>query len=310
EAFNYFTIHLLCEHRTSQADKIFDELNMYIDVSEPFISQLEEASRLLGYSKENIKNAYTTVVNKFNQLKDTDYIVKIGQDLYPSLLEKTENAPKFLFMRGNVDLLKHPIISVVGTRNPSAEGVVKARKLASILGKFRIVVASGLAKGIDRAAHEGALEANNPTIAVIGTPLNQNYPKENAELQEKISQKCLVISQFAPSTPVQRWNFPARNAVMSGISLATVIIEASETSGALIQANYALKQGRYVFIPQSALNDPRLNWPKKYINRLGAFSFSKIDELLSKLKENNLIKQENSNPDQSQMGINYVYRND
>ncbi|WP_348772910.1 DNA-protecting protein DprA [Paenibacillus sp. Marseille-P2973] len=307
EATNYFTIHYLCNHSDVKTRTIFEELELYIEVSVPFASQIDEISKLTGFSKESILSANNIVNEGLKKLHDSDYIVKVGQSAYPSLLEKTANAPRFLFMRGNVELLHYPTISIVGTRNPSEDGKKRAQTLASILGKHKIVVASGLAKGIDRAAHEGAILANKPTIGVIGTPLTKSYPKENSEIQEEISQKFLLISQFAPSTPVQKWNFPARNAVMSGISLATVIIEAGETSGALIQANHALKQGRLVFIPQSALNDSRLSWPKRYIHKSGAHSFSKIDELLGQLQQANLLR-ESEEVEQIQIGAQHVYR--
>ena len=159
------------------------------------------------------------------------------------------------------------------------------------MGRYNIVVASGLARGIDTQAHTAAVEHNNcMTISVIGTSLAKAYPAENSKLQELISEKGLVISQFAPSEKVQRWFFPMRNAVMSGISLATVVIEAGETSGALKQADYALKQKRYVFIPQSALDNDAIKWPRKYIQRPGAYSFRKINELLEKLQNVDILK--------------------
>ncbi len=153
------------------------------------------------------------------------------------------------------------------------------------LAEYRIVVASGLAAGIDTAAHRGALEAHAHTIAVLGTPLTRVYPRENANLQNRIAEEGLVMTQFAPSSPIERWNFPMRNAVMSGISLATVVVEADEAGGALIQADFALKQGRLVFIPQNALENPRLKWPGKFIKRTGTYSYSKVDELIAAIRQ-------------------------
>jgi DNA processing protein len=215
---------------------------------------------------------------------------------YPELLAMTKEAPPYLFLRGNISLLKENIVSVVGSRTASSEGIRKAYRLSKCLGRAGIVVASGLARGIDTAAHKASIENNYLTICVIETPITKVYPRENAELQKKISEVGLVVSQFPPSSPVQRWHFPMRNAVMSGISLATAIVEAGETSGALKQADYALKQNRLVFIPQSAFENNNISWPKKYIQRKGVFKFSKIEELLKMLEQAEIIPSKAGEP--------------
>ena len=143
-------------------------------------------------------------------------------------------------------------------------------------------------KGIDTATHRSALKYGGRTIAVIGTPINQYYPKENRNLQMEIEKKGLVVSQFPPCNVVNRWNFPTCNATMSGISLATIIMEAGETSGALKQADYALKQGRDVLIPQSAINNPLIKWPTLYVLK-GAFAFRTLKEVLEILNKNELL---------------------
>ena len=143
---------------------------------------------------------------------------------------------------------------------------------------------SGLAKGIDQAAHRGALEAGGDTMAVLGTPLNRVYPAEHKSLQQLIGEAGLLVTQFTPSGKVQPYNFPLRNATMSGLSLGTIVVEASETSGALIQARKCLQQGRKLFIPQSAIDNPSLSWPKTYRDR-GAIVFSEVDPVLAEAKE-------------------------
>ena len=153
----------------------------------------------------------------------------------------------------------------------------KTEKIVKSLIKRNLVVNAVLAKGIDTVTHKSALQNGGRTIAVIGTPINQYYPKENKELQLAIEEKGLVVSQFPPCNPVYRWNFPTRNGTMSGISLATIIMEAGETSG-------ALKQGRDVLIPQLALNNSSLSWPKKYIKK-GAHSFKNLKEVLEILNK-------------------------
>lgn len=288
EAVNYFTIHYLCKHSDKKTKIAYKKIENNFDIeNETILEHVTDVSRLLELSETECQKAYYKVIEGFNTLYSTDLIVKRGEPLYPKLLLKTNEAPPFLFMRGKTSLLSYPAVSIVGARNASNEGQIRAKVLAELLGRHRIVVASGLAKGIDRAAHLGALALKNPTIAVIGTPITKYYPKENEEIQKQIEQEGLIISKFAPSTPVQRWNFPMRNAIMSGISLATVIVEASETSGSLIQADYALKQKRIVLIPQSALDNHLLKWPQKYIER-GAQKFSTILDLISVLKETDI----------------------
>lgn len=303
EAINYFTIHTLFSYSFKKTEEFFNKNNIFFNLKEPLIKNSSIVASVLNTSIDNIEKVYHKVVKGFEQLKENDLIIKIDQDNYPTLLAKTEDAPRFLFARGNISLAQMNAISIVGTRNPSPEGQKKAYVLASLLGKYNIVVASGLASGIDTSAHQGAINSNTPTIAVIGTPLTRTYPRENAKLQEDIAEKGLIISQFAPSSPIQRWNFPMRNYVMSGLSLATVIIEAGETSGALIQANYALKQERFVFIPQSALDNQNLRWPKNYIKREGAYSFSRIDELIQKLQNSKIISSSTKKNDQPSLNL-------
>lgn len=286
EASCYFAGLTLFKNSFKKWDPIYDHLSNQVNFSDELDKIITDLCKIAGFNTNEFFQEYQKVKDSFKLLKEDDLIIKIGSELYPQNLEATEQAPRFLFLRGNINLLKFNAISIVGTRNPSEVGIKRAITLAERLGQHRIVVASGLAKGIDKAAHTGALSNNNPTIAVIGTPLNMYYPKENKELQDEIAEKGLIISQFSPSMNVQRWNFPMRNAVMSGLSLATVIIEAGETSGSLIQADYALKQGRIVMIPQSAIENENLKWPKKYLNRHGAFKFSSINELIKTIGQN------------------------
>lgn len=143
---------------------------------------------------------------------------------------------------------------------------------------------SGLARGIDRAAHEGCLVAGGKTVAVLGTPLDRVYPREHAPSQELIGEVGAAVSQFCPGFPVRRHFFPARNANMSGLSLGTVVVEASETSGVLIQARKALEQGRKLFIPQSAVDDPLISWPRRFLEK-GAVALRTINEVIAALKE-------------------------
>lgn len=181
-----------------------------------------------------------------------------------------KNAPKTLYFQGNRELLNHgPRVSVVGSRKASEEGLKRARSLARSLVAHDIVVVSGLAEGIDTAAHTSALEAGGKTFAVIGTPLDKYYPAENKELQIRLAREQLVISQFPIGAATTPKSFPIRNRTMALLSDATVIVEAGEKSGTLHQGWEALRLGRTLFLMESVAMDPDLSWPREMI-RYGA----------------------------------------
>jgi len=188
---------------------------------------------------------------------------------YPKKLRDAKHPIELLYYRGAWELVETRSVAVVGTRDPSSEGAARARKLARMLVERDFTVVSGLATGIDTAAHTAALEAQGRTIAVVGTPLGEVYPKENRDLQEHIANNFLVISQV----PVLRYSkqgpkhnrlfFPERNATMSALTEATIIVEAGETSGTLTQARAALHQQRKLFILDSNFKRPELTWPAR-----------------------------------------------
>ncbi len=197
-----------------------------------------------------------------------------GAGEYPDRLRDAEYPIELLYYRGDWSLADFPrAVAVVGTRNPTEEGIRRARKLVKNLVADGVVIVSGLAKGIDRIAHTTAIESGGQTIAVIGTPICEVYPKENAELQARLAADYLVISQI-PVLRYQRqdWRtnrlfFPERNITMSALTVATVIVEASETSGTLTQARAALAQGRKLFILDSNFHNPAITWPATYEKR-------------------------------------------
>lgn len=289
EVMNYYTLQSFNNFSDKKTVPIFKELSEHVDIKREMRFIVKDIAKIIGIDEDKIILTYKQVFRSFEKLNKNDYIIKKGMEEYPELLARTEEAPPYLFLRGNIGLLKENIVSVVGSRGASIEGRDKAYRLSKLLGRYNIIVASGLARGIDTAAHTASIENGYFTIAVLGTPITKAYPKENEKLQKEISEKGLVVSQYPPSSSVQRWFFPMRNAVMSGISLATVVVEASETSGSLKQADYALKQGRIVFIPQSALENEKIDWPQKYIKRKGAMKFLTINELIDGLKKVDVI---------------------
>jgi DNA processing protein len=182
------------------------------------------------------------------------YLV-VGQGLYPRLLAELEDAPPLLIAKGDLALLDRTAVAIVGARNASAAACRFARGLAYDLGQQGLAVVSGLARGIDSAAHDGALETG--TIAVIAGGIDVAYPPENAQRQEALYERGLVLAEMPPGTEPRARHFPYRNRIIAGISAATVVVEAAPRSGSLITARLAAEAGREVMaVPGSPL-DPR-----------------------------------------------------
>jgi DNA processing protein len=208
---------------------------------------------------------------------------------YPSRLRDAMEPVEILYFLGSWELAEAPRrVAVVGTRKVSPEGATRTRKLVRSLVEHDFTVVSGLAQGVDTIAHETAIESGGRTIAVIGTPISEVYPKENTDLQRRIASDYLLISQV----PILRYKsqgpngnrlfFPERNKTMSALTEATIIVEASETSGTLIQAKAALKQGRKLFILDSNFNNPSITWPAKF-EKLGAIRVREFEDIRREL---------------------------
>ncbi len=185
---------------------------------------------------------------------------------YPENLRAVHDRPPLMFVAGRMEPRDGRAVAVVGARRASPERLRIARAIAEHLVDRGYTVVSGLAAGIDTAAHTAALARGGRTIAVIGTGLNRSYPPENAPLQRRLARESAVVSQFWPEAPPSRRSFPMRNAVMSGLTLGTVVVEASQTSGARMQARLALAQGRTVFLVDALLGQ---QWAREFSNRPG-----------------------------------------
>jgi len=183
------------------------------------------------------------------------------------LFRKVGEAEPEIFYSGNLDHLLAPSVSVIGARDVTDEGKSRAARIARELAMAGIVVTSGLAKGVDTVAHEACLGKGGKTVAVIGTPLNKCYPIENAELQQEIWAEHLLISQFRPGQRTFPSDFPKRNRLMAQITDASVIVEASDSSGTLHQAAECTRLGRWLFIMRSVVENQRLSWPAKFLNQ-------------------------------------------
>lgn len=292
DAILYFTIQQYFNNNDKKTCKFIEQITETnsFNFRAGLTNNIPKLAELLSTTDKEFYNKYVFVKTCFQQLTDDVLLIHKNDPNYPALLLNTPDAPPYLFLKGDIQLLNEKSVCVVGSRNASNEGMHNTERIVQSLIKRNIVVNAGLAKGIDTITHSTALKCGGKTIAVIGTPINQYYPKENRKLQMEIEKKGLVISQFPPCNAIFRWNFPTRNATMSGISLATIIMEAGETSGALKQADYALKQGRDVLIPYSAVNNPLIKWPRNYVKK-GAKSFTTLKEALIILSRNNVLSE-------------------
>jgi DNA processing protein len=193
--------------------------------------------------------------------------------------------PKQLFVAGHAEWLRQDRrVSVVGARKASPDGLKRAAKLARILAKHGAIVVSGLAEGIDAAAHTAIVDAGGRTVAVIGTPLSETFPTKHRDLQKLLMHDHLVVSQFPEGHPTTRKNFPLRNRTMALISDASVIVEAGDESGSLSHGWEALRLGRPLFLMASILDQRGLSWPRTMLD-YGAMVLNKPEDLLAQLPE-------------------------
>jgi DNA processing protein len=188
--------------------------------------------------------------------KDYAHIVTLADSEYPKKLLEINNPPAVLYAIGHLHWLNHPSIAMVGSRSATPQGEKNAENFAQSLCELGLCVVSGMALGIDGAAHRGALKANGATIAVVGTGLDIVYPARHRDLAHKITERGLIISEFPLGTPSKAQNFPRRNRLISGLSLGCLVVEANIDSGSLITARLATEQGREVFAIPGSIHSP------------------------------------------------------
>ena len=184
-------------------------------------------------------------------------VITLGDLAYPQSLLETADPPLLLYVQGRTELLQTGSIAVVGSRNPTPQGVENARTFAHSLSLAGWTVVSGLALGIDAAAHEGGLDGGSGTVAVVGTGLDSIYPRRNLKLAHRIAEQGLMVSEYALGTPPLAQNFPVRNRIIAGLAKGTLVVEAALKSGSLITARMAIESGRDVYAIPGSIHSPQ-----------------------------------------------------
>jgi DNA processing protein len=207
-----------------------------------------------------------------------------AEESYPSLLHELHDPPPGLFLRGaaDVEFRGLPAVAVVGARVCSSYGSQVARLLGRELAAAGLVVVSGLARGVDGEAHRGALEAGGLTVGVLGCGIDRDYPAAHAQLASRICERGLLVSEYAPGVEPAPWRFPARNRIIAGLAVATIVVEARERSGALITADFALEAGREVFAVPGEITSA-LSSGTNALLRLGATPLARVDDVFESL---------------------------
>jgi DNA processing protein len=241
-----------------------------------------ELRALLAGAKNNLNEARSEVRAMLEECdRDGIRLTTVLDDDFPPNLRMIFNLPPFLFYRGELRENDSKSVAVVGTRNATDEGLRRAAEISRLLVEHGVTVLSGLARGVDTAAHRAAAEAGGRTIAVVGTGIRRVYPPENESLAEAVASIGAVVSQFWPEAPPTKYSFPQRNVVMSGMGQGTVVVEASATSGAKMQARLALQHGKRVWLLDSLVRD--YAWARKYLER-GATETTGVDAILADLR--------------------------
>lgn len=233
--------------------------------------------------------------------KNQAYLMTLDDPGYPCALKEIHHAPPVLMVSGDIEIFSQTLFAVVGSRKCSPSGLEHAAIFSAELASCGFVVTSGLAIGIDSAAHQGALSAGRPTIAVIATGIDLCYPGRHEKLARQIMECGAVVSEFPLGTPAQKENFPRRNRIISGLSAGVLVVEAEEKSGSLITARYAMEQNREVFAIPGAIKNPGSRGCHQLI-REGAKLVENIDDILCELNhpfgriavDNDLIQNKNT----------------
>jgi len=276
------------------------QLNDYFGSLKAAWESPEKEIRALFGTNVNAVEALLKSRSSFDPVCEKEKLNKIGADFitykdqnYPKNLRAIYDPPPALFVMGQIVKGDELAVALVGSRKATAYGLSVAEQLSAALVKAGVTVVSGMARGIDSAAHKGCLSAGGRTIAVMGSGLNVVYPRENRKLMERIAASGAVISEFPLGSQPEAWHFPMRNRVISGLSRAVVVVEAGEKSGALITTDFALEQGRDVMAVPGSIGSPLSRGPHKLIKQ-GAKLVENAEDILEELGITTLFPEENT----------------
>ena len=291
EMFAYETLWAMKDIK----EKTLKEMFKQYTPSETLGKLFNQSGQRELFVSEQSFNKIQDEVNKFLEdslwSKRLTFSIMVNKSIqYPKSL-KYDYPIGLFYYKGNLDILDTKCISIVGARKASSKGILRAKQLVKELTAESFTIVSGLAQGIDTAAHQSAIENKGLTIEVIGTPINKYYPKENKKLQDEIAKDFLLISQVPfyryahEPFKYRAYHFPRRNMIMASISNATVIVEASDISGSLIQARECLKQNKKLFILESCFKNREIKWPHIF-EKKGAIKVKNTSDILNHINGN------------------------
>ncbi|MCH8497702.1 MAG: DNA-processing protein DprA [Marinobacter sp.] len=278
--------------RTSRWQRLVDELDTPLQLLDMPIASLKgfalktAAIDLVQAWQRQDQNfaPLAAILLSYQQAQaDGQTLLGWGDERYPPLLRHIHDAPRLLYVKGRLALLQSPQIALVGSRNATRMALEDASRFAAALVTQGYTVTSGLALGVDGAAHRGALTAQGATIAVTGTGLDVSYPRPHAGLAAEIGEQGVLVSEFPPGTAARASHFPQRNRIISGLSVGVLVVEASLKSGSLITARLALEQGREVFAMPGSIHNPQARGCHALI-RQGATLVETVDDILEQLQ--------------------------
>jgi len=293
---HWLALHLVPGLGTVQAYKLIGRLGSPQRVFHTSVSELESCGVQAGVAQSIVSGVtFEDAAAEMDKVQAAGAAVVTMQDPeYPERLKQIYDPPILLYVRGRRELLGSDQIAVVGSRRPSPYGSSVAAKLGEELARAGLVITSGMARGTDSAAHQGALRAGSETVAVLGCGVDQVYPAENRKLAGQIAERGVLVSEFPMGTPAYPQNFPIRNRIISGMSLGVVVVEAAQYSGSLITARLANDQGREVFaVPGNIVN--RLSWGPNQLIKQGAKLVQEwqdvVEEMPAAVRERTLASQ-------------------
>ena len=278
---------LTLAHAYLRVGELQQLLDAFGDV-ESIVAQARSRLAEIGLSEEKcaaISSPDEQAIDKAMAWLDHDahHLVAWGEESYPEMFTQIPGPPLMLYVNGDIEAMHLPALAIIGSRNPTEGGARNAHNFAKHLASHGFAIVSGLAQGIDAAAHQGALDAGGKTVAFVGNGIDRVYPAGNRKLAHSVVESGALVSEYPLGAPPERWHFPERNRLISGLSLGTVVVEAARRSGSLITARLAAEQGREVFALPGSIHNPLARGCHKLI-RQGAKLVETAADILAELR--------------------------